>query len=370
MTGSGAEFFKRVGLAFGLIALLMFVTNAAAIAALRFPDPDDTLRLVQVRDLLAGQGWFDMTQHRINAAHGGVPMHWSRLVDVPIAAVILALRPLLGAGNAEIAALLIVPMLTLAVVLVLIARVAWERLGREQTVLACLMCAMSVPVMTQIRPMRIDHHGWQVAAALLAMNGLMTRHARAGGWISGGALALGLSISLEGLPLTAVFGAIGAWRWLRCGETRLWLVHFAQGLAAVSLASFAATRGFGDVANHCDAIAPVHLAMFVWAALALSGLAVVPRGKPALVIGGFGVVGAGALAIYLGVAPQCRAGSFDMLDPLVRHLWYDQVAEGLPVWRQDWTTALQTVVPPLFGLIALTQLIRRKIGDERIWWQE
>lgn len=370
MTGSTAEFFKRVALAFGLVAVLMFVTNAAAIAALRFPDPDDALRLVQVRDLLAGQGWFDMTQHRINAAHGGVPMHWSRLVDVPIAAVILALRPLLGAGNAEIAALLIVPMVTLAVVLVLIARVAWERLGREQTVLACLMCAMSVPVMTQIRPMRIDHHGWQVAAALLAMNGLMTRHARAGGWISGGALALGLSISLEGLPLTAVFGAIGAWRWLRGGETRLWLVHFAQGLAAVSLVSFAATRGFGDVANHCDVIAPVHLAVFVWAALALSGLAMVPRGRPALVIGGFGVVGVGALAIYLGVAPQCRAGSFDMLDPLVRHLWYDQVAEGLPVWRQDWTTALQTVVPALFGLIASARLIRRKAGAERIWWQE
>jgi len=369
MRGDWRDFLRRVATGFGLVALLLLATNLPAILAGRFPDPDDSLRLVQVRDLLGGQGWYDLTQHRVDALHGGVMMHWSRLVDVPLAGVILLLRPALGAAGAELAALIVVPLLTLAVVLLLVARVAWERLGREATILACLMLAMSVPVVAQIRPMRIDHHGWQIAFALLAMQGLMTRHARIGGWISGAALAIGLSISLEALPLTALFGALGAWRWLRAGETRLWLVHFARSLAAVSLACFAATR-LGDVAQHCDAIAPVHLAVFIWAAVALSGLGLWRSAPWQAVVGGFVVTGAGALAIYLGVAPQCRAGSFDMLDPLVHRLWYDQVAEGLPVWRQDWTTALQTVVPPLFGLLACVQLMRRKSGDEAIWWQE
>ncbi|NOW47858.1 hypothetical protein FHW96_004040 [Novosphingobium sp. SG751A] len=362
MRGDIRDFLKRAALAYGLVVLLLLLTNAGAIAAGRFPDPDDALRLVELRDWLGGQGWFDVTQHRIDPAHGGVAMHWSRLVDVPLAMVVLALRPLLGGVGAEMAALLIVPMVTLAVVLVLVARVAWERLGAEAATLSCLTLAMSVPVVTQIRPMRIDHHGWQVAAAMLALQGLMTRHARIGGWISGAALAIGLSISLEGLPLTVVFGALGAWRWLRAGETKYWLAHFATGLAGASLACFAVTR-WGDWAQHCDAIAPVHLAMFVWAAVVLR----VWRG-PALM--GFAVTGAGALALYFGLAPQCRGGSFNMLDPLVQRLWYQQVAEGLPVWRQDWATALQTVVPPLFALFACVQLIRRSAGEERVWWQE
>ena len=45
---------------------------------------DDAMRLVEVRDLLAGQGWFDLTQYRLSPP-GGVAMHWSRLVDVPLA---------------------------------------------------------------------------------------------------------------------------------------------------------------------------------------------------------------------------------------------------------------------------------------------
>ena len=369
MRGDMREFLKRVALAFGLVTLLLFLTNLPAVLALRFPDPDDTLRLVQVRDLLAGQGWYDMVQHRVDPAQGGVAMHWSRLVDIPLAGVMLGLRPVLGAQGAEIAALMLVPLVTLAAALLLVARVAWERLGREATVLACLMVAMSVPLVSQIRPMRIDHHGWQIVAALLALQGVMTRHARAGGWISGAALAVGLSISLEALPLTALFGALGAWRWLRGGETKFWLVHFAQALAAVSLACFAATR-LGDLAQHCDAVSPVHLAMFVWAALALSALGLWRAAPWQVLVAGFAVTGAGALAIFLGIAPQCRAGSFDMIDPLVHRLWYDQVAEGLPVWKQDWTMALQTVIPPLFGLGACVALIRRKVGDERVWWQE
>ena len=40
----------------------------------------------QVRDWMAGQSWFDVVQHRLNPPLG-VDMHWSRLVDAPIAAI-------------------------------------------------------------------------------------------------------------------------------------------------------------------------------------------------------------------------------------------------------------------------------------------
>ncbi len=375
-----AALVKRVALAWLAISALLLLVNGPAIAAHRFPDPDDMLRLEQVRALIGGQGWFDLHAHRVDPLDGGVLMHWSRLVDVPIAAAILALRPLLGRDGAELVALVLVPLLTLGATLLLAARVAWERLGREASLLCCLVMAMSVPVVQQMRPMRIDHHGWQVVCACLALNGLMTRRGRFGGWVAGGALALGLSISLEGLPLTAVFTAVGAWRWVRQkngnGE-RGWLIHFAQALTGVSILSFLATRGLADTAVHCDAISPLHLAVFAFGAVALTGLGKVRALPLAGLLLGFATIAAGALAMFVTAAPQCTGGSFNELDPVVRALWYDQIAEGLPIWKQDLPTALQIAVPGLLGLFAAWRLARRRDNnaervwaEERIWWQE
>ena len=71
-------------------------------------DPDDQLRLVQLRDFLGGQSWFDTTQYRMNAPDGA-PMHWSRLIELPLALVVMAATPVLGSERAEMAAGIIVP---------------------------------------------------------------------------------------------------------------------------------------------------------------------------------------------------------------------------------------------------------------------
>ena len=54
-----------------------------------FGDTDDAMRMVQVRDLIAGQNWYDMAQHRL-APPAGSFMHWSRVVDVPLVIVMKA----------------------------------------------------------------------------------------------------------------------------------------------------------------------------------------------------------------------------------------------------------------------------------------
>jgi hypothetical protein len=87
--------------------------------------------------------------------------------------------------------------------------------------------------------MRIDHHGWQIVCALAAMNGLMARSPRTGGWVIGSALATWLAISVEGLPLAAVIFALVAIRWIRAGglnerNAYLWLVSAIQSLASHS----------------------------------------------------------------------------------------------------------------------------------------
>lgn len=362
----GPRLLPRIALAWAAIALLLLLTNLSGIAERRFPDPDDTLRLVQVRDLIAGQGWFDLHQHRIDALHGGVPMHWSRLVDVPLALVIVLATPLLGQPLAEMTALVLVPLLTLGCALLLIGRIAWRMFDEEIAGLACLAMALSVPVISQLRPLRIDHHGWQIVLALVAVNGLMARAPRLGGWIAGLAMAAWLAISVEGLPLAAVIAAICALRWLRGESERAWLVGLMQGLAVGSIALFLLTRGLGDLAPHCDAISPVQLAMFGWGALVVT--LIQPVRPIVWSLGGFAVAAGGALAILVQAAPQCAGGAFVELDPVVRRYWYDGVAEGLPVWHQPLAEALQIVVPPVFAILASAKLAASSRDWLRTWW--
>src|SRR3954470_2948132 len=91
-------------------------------------DTDSAMRLVQVRDLLAGQSWFDTVQHRLNTPYG-LPMHWSRLVDAPLALLSLV---------SERLALIAWPLLLFAALLSLLARLA-ERLGGHRGVAAVLV---------------------------------------------------------------------------------------------------------------------------------------------------------------------------------------------------------------------------------------
>lgn len=364
------ELLVRVGLAWAMISALLVVASLSAILAHQFPDPDDTLRLLQVRDLLAGQSWFDVTQHRVDAVNGGVAMHWSRLVDLPLAAVILALRGLIGQGAAENVALIAIPLLTFGVALLLAGRIAWRLVGEEATGFACLAMALSVPVIAQLRPMRIDHHGWQIVCALAVMNALMARRPIVGGWAAGIAMALWLSISIEGLPLAAAICGVTVLRWLRDRHDSGWFVGTMQGLAAGSLAIFAATRGFADLAQSCDAISPVHLGAFAIGAVAATGLArLEPLPRFAQFAGFALIAGLGAITVQ-SFAPACTTGAFAQLDPLVDSFWYRSVLEGRPVWHQPPSGILQLVIPPLVAIAACIRLAGRSSGWLRNWWRD
>ncbi|MGJ3628423.1 hypothetical protein AB5I41_18450 [Sphingomonas sp. MMS24-JH45] len=78
-------------LAWFAIAVWFVWDRWAAIQYFSMGDTDDNMRMMQVRGLLAGQGWFDLTNYRLNPP-AGFNIHWSRLVDLPIAALILILR--------------------------------------------------------------------------------------------------------------------------------------------------------------------------------------------------------------------------------------------------------------------------------------
>ncbi|WP_353257946.1 hypothetical protein [Hyphomonas sp.] len=359
----------RVFITWALLALTMILVNFKLIATMRFTDPDDALRLLQVRDLLAGQSWFDVHQYRI-AAPEGVPMHWSRLVDIPIVGMVLLLRPLVGTVGAEFVTVVAVPLLTLLCGMALLGRLAARWFNDEVVALSCLMIGLSPPILCQFTPMRIDHHGWQIVLALVALSGLHAKNALRGGAVIGVALAALLAISIEGLPLTALFLGLCALRGLRAPASRFdWLNTATLGLAIGSAVIFLGTRGSYDLVTHCDAISPVHLALFAWVA---AGAAALRFATPRTILGqiaGLGVVGAGAAVILSSVAPECRGGAFVMLDPLVKRYWYDSVAEGMPFWHTTAPMAAAIVAGPLVGLYGVFRLWRAaKDAPTRLLW--
>lgn len=362
------ELLTRVALCFALIATLMLVTNFSVIRAMDYPDPDDALRMVQVRDLLAGQGWFDLVQHRIDTPGGGILMHWSRLVDVPIALIVLLLTPILGQGAAEMVAAIAVPLVTFACALLLVARIAWRLIGGEAAGLACLSMALSVPVLAQMRPLRIDHHGWQIVMLLVAVNALLSRSSRLGGLVAGLAVAAMLSISIEGLPMAAAICGIAALRWFRNRKDCHWLTWMMGGLTGGSAFFFLSTRGPGDLATYCDAISPYHIAIFAVGTLASWTLArLEPLPRLTLTVG-FAAMGAAGIVIYALAAPQCIAGPFSTIDPVAASFWLAGVREGLPIWRQDLPLVLQMLIPAAIAIWASLKLAGQSGGWLRRWW--
>ena len=363
-----AAWLRPAAMAFAVVAALLVLIAWPSIAVGRYPDPDDVLRMVQVRDLLAGQGWFDLTQHRLDAPRGGVAMHWSRLVDLPLAGLILVLTPLLGQPLAEAATAVAVPVLAFGCAVMLVGRQAARLCGAETVPYACLALALSVPVLSQVLPLRIDHHGWQIVLALVVLSAVLSRGARRGGWLAGAALAVWLAISLEGLPMTAAVGGVLALRWLRDRADKAWFVNAMLGLAVASAGLFVATRGLADLASHCDAVSPAHLAVFGCAALGVIALGRLDPGSRPVLLAALVVIAAGGGAILLTLAPQCAGGGFAGMDPLVERFWYRGIAEGQPLWQQTPSVALLALVPPLLGLAGVFALWCRAAGPDRTRW--
>ena len=219
----------------------------------------------QVRDLLAGQSWWDLKQYRVNPAGGGVLMHWSRIVDAPLALGIFVLEPLFGQAMAErIVMTLWPPMLGAA--LCAACALGYRNLSDWRIAyVAPLFLIMAGYILIQFRPLRVDHHGWQILLAMLIMaQALRPASWRAGLW--GGLFAAALlAVSIEGLPIVALFAALAALRWALHGRTadRDRLCGFMLALAGGALLVQFATRGpVGLVGTWCDSLSAPYMAAF------------------------------------------------------------------------------------------------------------
>ena len=346
-------------------AAIAIALSWASIAAFTFPDPDDVMRLAEVRDWINGQSWFDVSQHRMNLPTG-LSMHWSRWLDVPLAALIALTTPLFGQRAAETMAAVAIPMVTLGATMTLVAEITRRRSGAGPALLAAACCMLSIGVWYAMRPMRIDHHGWQVVAGLGLTLALLARRDLRGAAIAGLCGALWTHISLEGLAFTAGAGAWLSLRWIAAPAERFRLPAFLGALTLGSLLLYLSVHGIALIGQtFCDQVSPVHLAVLGLAALTTYAAALLaPRAMP------MRLASMAVAALLCGLlsrlgAPQCAGGPFATLGPLGYRLWYLNVPEGVPLWHLPRSLGLLWGLFPWVGLAGAALTVRRRPKPDR-----
>lgn len=346
------------------VVIWLLVDRWNAIHWLSLGDTDDNMRLMQVRALLNGQGWYDLRQYRMNPP-GGFDIHWSRIVDLPIAGLILLLKPFVGMAQAERLACGIAPMLPLSIAMIGIAATVRRLVGGLSWPLALVfLIAGCTSTILMFMPDRIDHHGWQLAMLSLTVAGLCDSKGPRGGAIVGIASAVSLTIGLELLPYAAMAGAIIALRWVWDRDDAPRMTVYALSLGGGSALGYALFGSYANEVLRCDALTPVWLSVMVAAGAFLFVLGRVNPEQRWLRLTLAVVAGAAIVAGFALVFPQCL-GRPEQVSPELARNWLDNVREARPIYKHAFRTAFPIVALPVIGIIGACIATWRVRGTPR-----
>ncbi len=333
-----------------LILCAWFVYNRwGQIHSFDLLDTDDNMRISQVRALLHGQDWYDLRQHRLNPPFGA-DIHWSRLVDLPLAALILLFRPLLGGAEAERVAVAVAPLLPYLLLLFGVALTARRLIHPAAFVLAFIALFSAGSTNGMFMPTRIDHHGWQLALLSMAVAGLADPKRARGGATLGIATALSLSIGLELLIYLALAGAATVLFWIDDRGEKRRLAAYAVTLAGGTALGFVAFASYANRLAVCDALSPVWLSNALLGGALLFGLAWLSptdwKRRLALAAGAAAIVA----LFHAMMWPHCLS-RLEGVSPEVQRLWLSNVREARPIYRHGWQVATLLLALPLTGVI-------------------
>lgn len=331
-------------------------------------DNDDAMRLVQVRDLLGGQSWFDLTQYRLGL-DGRTLMHWSRLVDLPIAALILAFSQVLPAERAEAAALLVWPLFLIVPLFVAVA-VGARRIGGLPAIpIALGLAALLALTSNRFLPGAIDHHNVQlVLVAVIAAMLVDPRHKPASFALAGLAAAVAIAIGAETSPFVATACLVVAvlWAWHGSGFAPAARAFALTVTIAISALFFATVPPRLYTMAACDSLSISYYGITAVGGLLL--LVTVQLASNASRRTRFAVLmadGAAVLAAALILAPQCLQNPLNDLDPLLVTLWLDFVIEAQSILQQLRVEPASLGGFYAVGFFAIVVCLLRIVRDDR-----
>ena len=332
----------------GQIAHALLLCGALMVASLTsitpvldgaLPDTDDYMRFVQVFKWLDDGGWYVAREVRVNPPDG-LDNHWTRLTDIPLAAVVFLAEPWIGRERAAMAAAIAVPGALLLALVFVLSWAARPLVARRDARHALLVVFCVLPLLFRYLPGRVDHHGWQLLLLATALGALVRIAAaphhrgpawRGPAWIGALALAAGLWVGGEVLPWLALFSAALALLWVIGGSP----LHAANGFrhAAVVLAASAVLLPLALPPDRwldrtCDAYSIAYLAFagFIfafWLGIRLAS----PRVRgPGARLAVAGVWGAAVSLAFAALFPACLGGPYAAVSPELSD-WLARISE-------------------------------------------
>lgn len=336
--------------------------------------PDDFLRLHQVQNWMAGQGWYDISVARMFPPNGA-DIHWSRLVDVPIAGLIWLLDIVFDTKTATRLTTILWPSFLLAAVVAVLTLICDRLLKSYNRLLPMLFAVLCISSIAQFTPGRIDHHNVQILLFSLTILGFVSRETYWGDYLMGFTMVLSISIGLDTAALILIILAYLGYEWaIGHDENGRGLVKIAIAIVLSTIVLFLLNFDPATYLNALDSRCDANSTFYAVALLLLSGAFVLlalssrwlnnesPTTRFVMRCAAGSVVSIGALLVLWVFFPDCANGPYGALSDEAKTRWLAYVGEAVSLEQAlkrfpfEWLgTVGYLVVILLAGLYALFQ---------------
>lgn len=341
-----------------------------------FWDSDDYVHFVRIIDWFEGQSWFDQTLVRM-APPEGVTMHFSRLAELPIAALMWPAHQLgLSWQMAAYVTSCVYPLLLFAVFLWVTAWTAREIVSPAWSNLTAPISLFAANYATfQFSMGRVDHHGIAIIVVVAALGCVLrfVREPKQWMWAIGAAffLALGQSVALDVVLWVVAFSLwIGLWAVFSRAHAVPAMIFGGSlyGFSNALLALAVDSSHFFDMnpvtysyvyvfMTQVFAVVFVFAALFsrmkrLWLRVALVGFIAITLG-----------------AFFFQVCPSLVTGPYGAIDPTLARLLFSSIGEALPkltLTHNFWQLLAYSGVP-LMGFASCFLMMGKDRDNYKIW---
>jgi len=327
-------------------------------------DPDSWLRLTLVRDWLSGaSGWYDHG-YASNAPFAPPQSHWTRPLDIILAAISLPQLLFTDLKSALINSGLVLPVLCMAgLVAALLRMQRCVNPARSAPLIAAILLICTPVMSNYFEPGYADHHAplgmlWCVVLALLLCRGLPQ------GWASAGLLAAPLTLMLWMSPeAMALIGAVYAWlglQWWLGHATARPLARLATWVAVLAAAAvlveYPRSTWFTPLYDAISLRYVLVLALAAASAWVLVCVTPATRLRRGLLVAALALLG---IKIILRVDPLFLHGPMALIDPYMRMQFLPRITEARSLLQQHPLFSLALLLHPLVAAGVLVACLLR-----------